>query len=182
MPRPRVNIMPPKVFGIGLPKTGTLSLAKALEQLGYRTLHHAAYLGICAALNRARGERLLAVADEQFDALVDGPLLDLYPELDRQYPGSRFVWTTRERGAWLVSTLRHVRGLHAAGELPLDAASWLARYEEHSAGVAAYFAGRSDCLRLDVCSGDAWPPLCRFLGQAVPASPFPHANRATVQA
>jgi hypothetical protein len=45
--------------------------------------------------------------------------------------------------------------------------------------VRAYFAGRPDDL-LEVCweAGDGWKELASFLGQPVPALPFPHLNKA----
>lgn len=81
----------PKIFGIGLSKTGTTSLAHALEILGYRTKDY-------PGLSRYRAGDLssvdLAVVDA-YDALTDTPIPSFYRELDQRYPGAKFILTVR---------------------------------------------------------------------------------------
>jgi hypothetical protein len=33
-----------------------------------------------------------------------------------------------------------------------------------------------ELLVMDICAGDSWAPLCKFLGRSVPDEPFPHEN------
>ena len=89
----------PKIFGIGLSKTGTSSLARALEILGYRTRD---YPGIERYLRGDVTSVDLEVVDAH-DALTDTPIPSFYRELDARYPGSKFVLTVRERQGWLLS-------------------------------------------------------------------------------
>ena len=78
----------PKVLGVGLSKTGTSSLSAALTILGYRTVHYPPL------------DRLRELLDDS-DAATDTPVACSFRELDRQYPGSRFILTVRDPDSWL---------------------------------------------------------------------------------
>ena len=94
-----------KVFGIGFHRTGTSSLGRALEQLGYNVcgnfIHNETNLG------DTLHQRAYDMA-ERYDAFQDFPWPLLYRELDKRYPGSRFILTTRNTDAWVRSVLKHV--------------------------------------------------------------------------
>lgn len=178
----------PRVFCIGLNKTGTVSLHEALTTLGYRSLHWGGP-GIRHSVQRAKreGRPLLAGLDPDIDAFSDVEDLTYdFALLDRQYPGSRFILTVRPLEEWLDSRRRHVERnqvLHARGEytgrwLDVDLAGWAADYQRHVGAVRAHFAGRDDdLLVIDITAGDGWAPLCRFLDEPVPDVPFPWVNR-----
>lgn len=186
--------MTPRVFGIGLSRTGTLSLALALRALGYRAAHYAEH---CAA--RRGLDTWLAgdfAADElaDWDAAVDLPVGACWRGLDRRYPGSKFILTVRDEGQWLASMARlwerrpitddadgeyrrRVRLAMYGGVAPGPAAL-TETAARHQREVLAHFAGRpGDLLVLDVCAGEGWDRLCAFLGQPRPAAPFPWAHR-----
>jgi hypothetical protein len=177
----------PRVFGIGLIKTGTSSLRTALELLGYNSLHGGP-LETMTLVQRAidRGEPMLTYIDPEFDAFADlfGATHYFYLA-DAQYPGSRFILTVRDLDDWLESRRRHVlknRQMRAAGQyqgdlLDVDLDAWTTEYERHEAVVRAYFANRpDDLLVFNVAGGDGWQPLCEFLGRPIPDAPFPWAN------
>ena len=67
-----------KVFGIGLSKTGTTSLAHALEILGYRTKD---YPGVTNYVPGALSTLDPVVVDTD-DALTDTPIPSLYKAWD----------------------------------------------------------------------------------------------------
>jgi hypothetical protein len=178
----------PRVFAIGLNKTGTTSLDAALGLLGYRTLHW----GGPQARRRVRramaeGAPLLDHLDPAPEAVSDLEEVTHNFELaDRQYPGSRFVFTVRDLGEWLDSRRRHVErnrrrkaeGAYEGRFLAIEPETWAAEYRRHDRRVRGYFAGRDDLLVLDVArTDDLWGALCGFLGLDVPDVPFPHANR-----
>jgi hypothetical protein len=49
----------------------------------------------------------------------------------------------------------------------------------HNSDVIDYFRGRpKDLLVIDITREGNWEPICSFLDEPVPASAFPHANRA----
>jgi hypothetical protein len=177
------------VFGIGLNKTGTTSLHAALEALGYRSLHYGEP-GSTEAVTRAvrEGQPLLTYLGDH-DAFSDIQSLAVrFDQLDAQYPGSRFILTTRDLDDWIDSRRRHVernvarheRGEYHGGFLTVDVEGWTALFQEHMARVEAHFAGRpGDLLVMDISKGDGYDVLCPFLGRPEPDEPFPWHQRGS---
>jgi hypothetical protein len=176
-----------KVFGIGLNKTGTSSLHRALELLGYRSLHFGG-LETHEHVLHAIDERkpILSYIEPEPDAICDVLAVTYYFYLaDLQYPGSKFILTLRDVDDWLDSRRRHVernQQMKAAGEyegpfLTVDLHTWAEEYRRHESIVRAYFAQRpQDLLAFRPADGD-WTPLCEFLGRPAPDVPFPWENR-----
>jgi hypothetical protein len=175
------------IFGIGLNKTGTISLHDALERLGFRSLHWGGP-EVRKLVERALEEGRPLVEDlGEFDAFSDILCLsENFAVLDRQYPGSKFILTTRDLGEWLHSRRRHVernRERKARGEydgtfLEVDLAGWREEFLAHEARVHEYFAGRDDdFLVMNIAAHDGYEKLCPFLGVAMPAEPFPWRHR-----
>jgi 3'-phosphoadenosine 5'-phosphosulfate (PAPS) 3'-phosphatase len=176
-----------KIFGIGLSKTGTTSLAHALDILGFRTKD---YPGI----THYRAGDLSSVDRElvdSYDALTDTPIPSFYRELDVRYPGSKFILTVREKEGWLKSCRKQFNERSAAkqndahnqlfmdlyGCKVFDEHKFLDGYERFVDGVLEYFKDRpNDLLVINVTAGEGWKELCRFLGQPLPEIPFPKAN------
>lgn len=90
----------PKVFGIGFSRTGTYSLNKALNMLGYEVIHYPADPKTRAELSR--GDYRLSVL-EHYDGITELTAAPFFKELDRLYPGSKFILTIRENRSWLKS-------------------------------------------------------------------------------
>lgn len=173
------------IFGIGLSKTGTWSLHRALEALGYSSIHFPSPdLMIAGRFNEALAG---------FDAATDISVSAVFERLDHAYPGSRFILTVRDLDPWLRSVGGHVDrrdapAYHAPGgartlrerlygSSAFDRASYARGFEAFHRRVHAHFARReSDLLTMDVCAGAGWESLCPFLGVLVPRVPFPHAN------
>lgn len=173
------------VFGIGLSKTGTHTLTSALEALGYRAIHYPD--------PRAMLEGRFEDALRGFNAATDISVSAFFRELDAAYPGSRFILTTRDEGAWLESVEDHRARRDA---LPIEANCpkaeirrrlyrsarfdrevYRAALTRHARDVAGYFADRpGDLLLVDICARPAWEPICEFLRCPVPDLPFPHRN------
>ncbi|HHM04769.1 MAG TPA: hypothetical protein ENJ19_03390 [Gammaproteobacteria bacterium] len=181
-----------KIFGIGLSKTGTTSLAGALTILGYRTRD---YIGV----TRYTPRDLSCIPTEELDvhdAFTDTPIPSFYRELDQAYPGSKFILTVRDAKGWLKSckkqfTVRHAEIQNEATRLltqemygctSFDEEKFLAGYNRFVAGVKEYFKDRpQDLLILDLCGGEGWAELCGFLGKPVPDVPFPVSNVTEIQ-
>ena len=176
-----------KIFGIGLSKTGTTSLARALEILGYRTRD---YLGVTRYTAGDLGSIDLEAIDNN-DALTDTPIPSFYRELDDRYPGSRFILTVREETGWLKSCQKQFTQkladkqnqasnqvfMDLYGCTVFDEEKFKAGYQRFVDGVKTYFKDRpQDLLILDVTGGDGWEQLCPFLGKEIPEVPFPRAN------
>lgn len=191
-----------KIFGIGLSRTGSTSLTEALVTLGYRALHFPAdpvtqreYFQFFANPSPALTLSLL----DRYDAVTDTPLARVYRQLDLAYPGSKFVWTIRDKQSWLRSCeqwwdravtpfIEHDHEgklgpfMRLVGEVTygtafFDAELFSQAYDAHMTEVPGYFRGRPhDLLALNICEGEGWPQLAPFTGSAVPERPFPHLN------
>jgi Sulfotransferase domain len=163
-----------KIFGIGLAKTGTTSLNDAFAILGISSI------GCPESVSAIR----------RFDAATDGIVAARFEELDRAYPGSKYIYTVRERESWVRSYMRHYQrkqpSLHGHEDLTktlygttgTEKDVLLDAYERHEHHVLEYFRNRpDDLLVMDICDGCAdWGSLCAFLGKPVPDEPFPSSN------
>src|SRR5262249_42082869 len=83
------------VWGIGLTRTGTSSLNRALSLLGYSSVHW------------PTTRQLL---DDHLQAATDESVAAIFKVLDFKYPGSKFILTMRDEDDWVRSTEAHRRG------------------------------------------------------------------------
>lgn len=178
----------PRIFGIGLNKTGTTSLDAALRILGFRSLHYGgprAHEAVQRAIDE--GAPLLTHLDQRFDAFSDiGLLARRFRLLDTQYPGSRFILTTRPVDDWIASRRRHVEsnrqreaaGRYAGAFLTVDEAAWRGEWSGHLDAARTYFKDRPDFLEVDLTADPTWAPICALLGVSRPARSFPERNRS----
>ena len=92
-----------KIFEIGLAHTGTTSLNDALNMLGIKSCH-------CpldeTTYKEVFGGKYELTVLKHYQAITDVTALPIYPQLDKTYPGSKFIWTIREKQAWLKSMAR----------------------------------------------------------------------------
>lgn len=180
----------PKVFGIGTIKTGTTSLGKALEIMGFNHSNSdREYLLRC--LGNSNLKPIFKYAD-RYDSFEDWPWPMLYKEMEQHYPNSRFILTLRsDEQVWLQSVVKHAkwvgptygRALFFDYSTPLGhEQAYLDAYRRHVEEVREYFAQRPGKL-LEICweKGHGWHELCAFLEQPVPDTPFPVLNTATTR-
>lgn len=174
-----------KVFCIGFQKTGTTSLGRALEILGYRVC------GPVGVTNPDISRKALEWAEarvSQYDAFQDNPWPLLYKELDHRYPGSKFILTTRHPRSWIRSVKKYFGPYEAAAEVwiyggvgtPIkNQKRFLRRYKDHNQAVRDYFKDRpNDLLVVDLSKGHVWEKICGFLDCEVPNVPFPMSNKS----
>jgi len=192
------------VIGVGFPRTGTLSLKTALEQLGFGPCHH---MDDVLARRTTIGGWTDAVDgkpvdwEELFDgyrSTVDFPGARFWRELTDAYPQARVIHTVRDPEAWYRSA--HNTIFRAVSSVPptineqgrrvvdmMNALIWDGVFEGRFADrdrACEIFAEHTAAVRaeippahllvLDVAEG--WEPLCDFLGVPVPDAPFPRAN------
>lgn len=181
-----------KIFGIGFQKTGTASLARALELLGYRVAHGIVINGPkgIAIAPPITNEKVLPFAlarMKDVDAACDNPWPLLFREMDAAFPNAKFILTTRETHDWINSARRHfadrdsdaLRWIYGVSHIKGHEAHCMRVYDRHNMSVRQYFAHRpNDLLQLDFGTGEGWQRLCSFLGKPIPDVPFPHANTA----
>lgn len=169
--------MSSKVFGIGIGKTGTTSLAGALRKLGLRGVDH------------PPPQQLTKFMQGHYDFGTDMPFSTDFEQMDKTFPGSKFILTVRPiADEWL-------RSVEAQHEKPVPDWGMLYRMQmygiphfdplnqfkiksEHEGRVISYFRNRpDDLLVLNIVGGDGWEPLCSFFNKPIPMEPFPHLNK-----
>lgn len=182
------RIIKNKVFVIGMFKTGTTSLGKALEILGYKTMHGPWWI-TDDNLKDSFNERpkiwkqyygKIKEGIKQFDAFQDFPWMYLYKEVYDWCPEAKFIYMTRtpqsiaesERKMWLRSGT-------AEGDVP-DPQIFINRYEKHQKEVYEFFKDKKDrFLEMSIIEdGEGWDKLCKFLTLPHPNVNFPHLNIA----
>lgn len=166
-----------KIFGIGAHRTGTTSLMAALRLLGYRTSHWNDREEIESDVADGRYRLTLM---ERIDAVGDLPIPSLYQQLDKVFPGARFILTIRDTNAWLTSLERHsanrifeIEERQFYGRPKFDREDCRARFEQHNEEVLDYFTNRPCLLVLDITAGGGWEEICSFLDRKVPNYSFP---------
>jgi len=182
------------IFGVGVNKSGTTSIAQAVEILGYPALHYRAPglepRNVNPAIRRAveEGVHPFTYVPKlgEYRALFDlHAVEENFAALDAAFPGSRFILHTRDLDSWLDSRERHVQANIARGSkytggwLTIDRDGWTARWHAQHQSVREYFRDRpDDLLEFDLNAGDGWERLAPFLGMPVPDIPFPWKNSA----
>lgn len=173
-----------RVFGIGLGRTGTRSLTKALKILGYRFVQHPIPFEIM----------------NEYDAAVGSVASLHYQHLAQLYSNALFILTVRDLDPWLASWTRYSQTqpylscfsefkrpirLASYGVVGFDRGCWHQYYLKHTAEVMNYFnncstttssindTNRSRLLVINICSGEGWSKLCPFLNESIPLKPFP---------
>ena len=159
-----------KVFIIGLPRTGTTSISVAFLNLGFKVAH------------TAFTKQTFALAD----VVTDCPCFSDYKQLDKLFPGSQFIYLTRDLTAWLPSVQRLLQRmlphltLKTGQFSPVLKRSFdqtfqlshpdlltdehlTACYQNHKTEVMDYFSGKSCFLSIDISKQNSYQILCDFL-------------------
>lgn len=180
-----------KVLGVGLSKTGTKSLTKALEKLGYVTIHYDAY-----RLNDIIMDRKMPSSFRRYDtvdAVTDIPSAYFYREILEAYPEAKAILTVRDKDEWFGSICRHYKRYSSDFWDSDDNHSKLIKtiremvwgscfpnkylyqkvFTEHNERVQKEV---DDLLVMDITKGDGWESLCKYLGHVITDRPFPHRN------
>lgn len=189
-----------QIIGAGFGRTGTASLKRALERLGFDPCHHMSEVlkqpkttvGWTAALSG--DSTALPPLLEGYKATLDFPSCLLWREMSELYPQAKILLSVRDPKKWYDSAratilseepreinpdidalLRPLSEAMAARGFrrDLSEAETIAVFNEHNESVRA--AVEPDKLLVyEVTQG--WAPLCEFLGADVPDEPFPRDN------
>ncbi len=178
-----------KVFVIGFHKTGTSSLGKALQILGY---------SVCGSLKEAynyekfNGNSLKYIFRKakpllnKYEAFQDTPWFLLYNDLYRLYPNAKFILTTREKVQWMKSVQNHFGNqnfsfhhlIYGTLDSINDEKIYLNRYIKHNEDVRYFFKKKKNFLELKLEEDFEWDKLCKFLNISKPKLNFPHVNKS----
>jgi hypothetical protein len=182
-----------KIVGLGMGKTGTTTLKIMLERLGYKV--HDGGIELVKPTVEKDLDTIFKVVDE-YDAFEDEPWNMLYKEIDRQYPGSKFILTYRKTPEkWLKSLINHstntgYRGkadcvyyhqmLYGYPYVVTHEKEFLDIYNSHIAEAKEYFKYRPEDF-IEICfeNGDGWDKLCKFVDKPIPQdTSIPHEKKA----
>jgi hypothetical protein len=164
-----------KIFCIGYNKTGTTSVGKSIEALGFRhsSFNKKVWRDFYANNNL---EKILDYT-AKFDSFDDLPWLkeDMIPVLDQKFPNSKFIYLQRDEESWQRSYKMwrlKLFGEHA------DMEQELANFRRHQAFIDDYFRDWSPdhFLRLDVKDPVGFKKLAIFLGKPPLQDGFPRLN------
>ncbi len=190
-----------KVIGAGFGRTGTLSLKRALEELGFGPCHHMAEvfkdrahqvpLWNAALSGKADWNRVF----DGFGSAVDWPSAAFWRELAEVYPDAKIILTTRNAENWFDSMSQTIFKLMSTAETAPDdvrpVLEMAANTVVRSLGGGLDRGSAIDCFnahqeavrseipasRLLVFEAkDGWEPLCRFLEVDVPQHDYPRTN------
>jgi hypothetical protein len=193
------------LIGAGLGRTGTLSLKRALERIGYGPCYH--MIEILTAPERARpwiegtptGAYDWDAIFHGYRATVDWPAAAFWRELASRYPDAKVLLSRRDADRWYDSVMNTIypamtqgppesapKVLHAFHEMTralIAERTFGGRLEDRAHATRAFEEHNQAVIdaippsRLLVYQpGDGWEPLCRFLDVPVPDEDFPHLN------
>lgn len=161
-----------KVLGIGLPKTGTTSLHRAFEILGYDSVH-------------APGSWESMIKHE---AASDLAAVWWYRRVWDEFPDCKFILTTRSPESWLESCESHFEKAAPTEDLlrwrerifgreTFWKYHWIEAWNQHAEAARSFFRTRSHAGFMTYAVMEGWSPLCRFLDKPIPDVPFPWENK-----
>jgi len=166
-----------KIFGIGLSRTGTTTLNHVLREWGFNTIHY---------------PQPSQLWDPDNDGANDIPVIPVYKELDKEFPGSKFIYTIRDKEQWLdsivpyferkrnwtsmnssqVITRRKVYGSDFPNRFEAEVA-----WNKHDQDVKNYFTNRDNLFIINIVGGDSPQKLAEFLGVTTDLKEFPNLNK-----
>ena len=165
-----------KIFGIGFMRTGSSSMTRALRELGYEIIHP------------PRPALLPELLEEitNTDGANYSPIAYQYKELDKIFPNTKWILTTRSLETWLKSVEFFLKTAYDSGDddeirtllyghKKFDKEKYTEAFFKHHKEVYEYFKDR-DLLVMNIYEGGFnWENLCSFLGiKEIPKRPFPH--------
>lgn len=174
-----------KIICVGLPKTGTTSLKKALQILGYNAIGWST-----RAAQLYHDRRFDVLYNEymtKFDAFTDAPWSLMYKIFDGMFDDCRFIMTNRIYDKIYKSLKNHILSkkennlglVYPFSDVINEEQEMRIYFNNHDVEVGTYFYHRCDCLNLWIPEGDGWGKLCKFLDKSIPYVPFPHVNKGT---
>lgn len=186
-----------KIFCIGSNKTGTTSLTKALQILGYSVCPEHIMFSINSKYfyehSIGNYENLFKIVNN-YNAFEDRPWNhdDFYKKLDEKFPDSKFILTIRDTDNWIESYRRWSIKIHlkekwfyklisqvcyGVDDFLSDELNMRNKYNKRNQDIINYFKDTNKLLVLNFEESQDWKPLCNFLNKPNPNCEFPHLNR-----
>jgi hypothetical protein len=142
------------IYGIGLPRTGSSTLAEALRLLGYKGTNY------CILYNDLKQDTSTQfIVNNSFFNRLD----KLYSESMKAQDENLFILTTRNSESWNRSIVQYPE--HTVLPQPNE-------YES----VVKELIPQHQLLVVDWEEGDGWRELCNFVDSNIPIFDFPCKN------
>lgn len=170
------------IWNVGLPKTGTVSLNKAIWRLGYRLAHSdpateenvtkagmATFKDLKAAMNGFNGGNEMPFVRK------------FYRRIYKVDPEPKFILTHRDCMSWKASMEWHRKNNSHRRLWPIfeNPGAWDDIYHEHTNAVLTFFDDKECFLFMDIFDGDGYELLAPFLGETAQENwEFPHENKS----
>lgn len=187
-----------EIIGAGFGRTGTESMKRALEMLGYGPCYHMYEV----IPHKERFETWQGIYDgaikpdwdavfDGFRATVDWPAARYWRELADHFPKAKVLLTYRDPESWYASMEKTILTFLRDPEKTEGMAPRLRRdvftgevhdkdhvisvYQRNVTEVQNAF-GPDRLLTYELGSG--WEPLCHFLERDIPSDPYPSGNES----
>jgi hypothetical protein len=189
--------MPLKIVGTGLGRTGTMSLKRALEQLGFGPCHHMVEVfqhpdSVPLWIEAGKGKPDWDAIFKDFASMVDYPGCKFWRDLTAYYADAYVLHSVRDPNEWFDSTQATIFSPSSPawnappplneffamlfkdfGDKISDRDFMVAYFKRHTEEVVRTIP-KNRLLVYE--AGAGWAPLCKFLGVPIPAEPFPQVN------
>jgi Sulfotransferase domain len=185
-----------KIIGAGFPRTGTTTLKKSLEILGFDKTYH--FKDLIANPDKLKywleientGQTDYAQLFDGYMASVDFPGYPYYKLLMEKYPDAKVILTLRDFESWYESNFNTIWQVQPTNDcLEFMHKTYLVKqfddnfaskeiaekkFNAHNNEVNE-FVPKEQLLVYEVKNG--WEPLCSFLDLPIPDESFPHLNK-----
>lgn len=178
------------VFGVGVSKTATTSLAEALRILGYKVFDNPPIVKV----HEGSLEMEWPWWVRDGDAMTDLSVAAVTHKLVELFPNALFIYTSRAMEPWLRSCRSHFTPELAEARIK-QGSGWMNQLSEAFYGSATFddadmfrqayisheervhrIVPRNRLLSVDLTKSPRWDEICEFLGKPVPETAFPHSN------
>lgn len=185
-----------KVIGAGFPRTGTTTLKKSLQMLGFKGAYH--FKDLIANPDRLKywlelennGKTDFEQLFDGYEASVDFPGYPYYKLLMQQYPKAKVILTIRDFDSWYESNLNTIWQVPPTNDcLKFMRDTYLIKqfnnnFASKELAEKAFHAHNNEVIAhvpkeqlLVYQVKDGWEPLCNFLGLPIPDESLPHLNK-----
>lgn len=191
-----------KIIGAGHGRTGTMSLKRGLEQLGFPTYHmHELFVDPSRLLYWEQAAETGAsdwrAALAGFTASLDYPACLYWRQLAKEFPEAKVILTVRDPERWYESVKATIyqastpsvpsdksdERIHAMARKVIWEGLFEGRFLERSFALEVFQRWNEEVKqeipddRLLVYQvGEGWNRLCEFLDLPIPDCEFPHKN------
>lgn len=148
-----------KIFGVGLPRTGTASLATALQNAGIQVKHYC----------QIHDMHSYDDSDNDLSAIIDNSSYKKYYSIIKNNADSLFILTTRDAYDWLTSISRYADKVDNIPNIKV--------YEKKIHSLIQELNLQKQLLVLNIFNNNSCENLYNFLGYKYNGETFPHIKR-----